>query len=126
MELKDFIRQTLEQIVDGVSAAKESVEQKNGIINPTAMSYTLDGKYNNIPHPLPSNVEFDVGLTATSNSGTKEGIGVFLGSINLGKSNENGTATVAVTRVKFIVPLILPAGESVAKPQRTKVPISGI
>lgn len=59
---------------------------------------------------MPQEVVFDVGLTSTDKSGSTEGIGVFLGSINLGKKNEVGAEHVAITKVKFTVPLVLPPG----------------
>lgn len=59
---------------------------------------------------MPQEVVFDVGLTSTNKSGSSEGIGVFLGSINLGKKNEIGAEHVAITKVKFTVPLVLPPG----------------
>ena len=39
---------------------------------------------------MPQNVEFDVGLTSIDKKGATEGIGVFLGSVSLGKKNETG------------------------------------
>ena len=61
---------------------------------------------------MPQDVVFDVGLTSTDKSGSSEGIGVFLGSVSLGKKNDVGTEDVAVTKVKFTVPLVLPPGKS--------------
>ena len=78
MELKEFVKATLEQIVEGVASAQESM--------------------------------FDVGLTATDKRGSAEGIGVFLGSISLGKKNETGVEQVVITKVRFSVPLVLPLG----------------
>lgn len=61
---------------------------------------------------MPQNVEFDVGLTSTNKSGSIEGIGVFLGSINLGKKNDESGEDIAVTKVRFTVPVVLPPGGS--------------
>ena len=59
---------------------------------------------------MPQDVVFDVGLTSTDKTGSSEGIGVFLGSVNLGKKNDSGAESVAITKVKFTVPLVLPPG----------------
>jgi hypothetical protein len=112
MELKDFVRETIQQIVEGVSEAQSSIEEKGAIINPSGIKFFKDGKWSNYHHAMPQNVEFDVGLTAIDKSGSSEGIGVFLGSVNLGKKNDSGTENVAVTKVKFSVPLVLPQGVS--------------
>ena len=115
MELKDFVRATLEQIVDGVYQAQENIDSKGGIVNPSGMNYFKDGQRSVYDHAMPQQVEFDVGLTSTDKSGSSEGIGVFLGSISLGKRNDAGSESVAVTRVKFSVPIVLPAGKKLVR-----------
>lgn len=111
MELKDFIRETLEQIIEGVSCAKKAIEKHGGTINPTSVSFRRDGDWNNYTSGMPQNVEFDVGLSAIDKKGSVEGIGVFLGSVSLGKKNDQGIEHTAVTRVRFSVPLVLPEGK---------------
>lgn len=112
MELREFIKTTLEQIVDGAADAQKSISEKGGIVNPTSLHFQKDGLWNKFDHGMPQEVVFDVALTATNKQGTSEGIGVFLGSISLGKKNDAGSEDVAITRVKFTVPLILPPGET--------------
>ena len=118
MELKDFVRQTLEQIVAGVAEAQKAIEPLGGVINPGNMNYHQEGKWNSFSHAMPQQVTFDVGLTSTGKSGSTEGIGVFLGSVNLGKRNDSAAETMAVTKVQFTVPLVLPAGADLV--QRSK------
>ncbi len=115
MELKEFVKATLEQIVEGAALAQEAITEKGGIVNPSNMSFQKDGSWNNYRHAMPQEVIFDVGLTSTDKSGSSEGIGVFLGSINLGKKNDSGSEQVAITKVKFTVPLVLPPGEQLIK-----------
>ena len=111
MELKDFVKATLEQIVEGAALAQESIKEKGGIVNPSNMSYQKEGAWNTYNHSMPQEVVFDVGLTSTDKSGSTEGIGVFLGSINLGKKNDTGVEQTAISKVKFTVPLVLPPGD---------------
>jgi len=115
MELKDFVKETLEQIVEGAGLAQASIKAKGGIVNPSNMSYQKDGAWNTYNHSVPQEVVFDVGLTSTDKSGSTEGIGVFLGSISLGKRNDTGLKQVAVSKVKFTIPLVLPPGEKLIK-----------
>ena len=115
MELKEFVRATLEQIVEGTALAQQSIKARCGIVNPSNMSFQKDGAWNNYNHAMPQEVVFDVGLTSTDKSGTTEGIGVFLGSISLGKKNDLGAEQVAVTKVKFTVPLVLPPGDALIR-----------
>ena len=111
MELKEFVKVTLEQIVEGAALAQQSIKAKGGIVNPSNMSFQKDGAWNNYSHAMPQEVVFDVGLTSIDKSGSTEGIGVFLGSISLGKKNDLGAEQVAVTKVRFTVPLVLPPGD---------------
>src|SRR5690348_11433047 len=115
MELKEFVRITLEQIVEGAALAQDGIKKKGGIINPSRLSFQKDGHWNNYSSPIPQEVLFDVGLTTSDKSGSAEGVGVFLGGINLGKKNDAGAEQIAVTRVRFAIPLVLPPGEALAK-----------
>ena len=115
MELKDFVKATLEQIVEGAALAQAAIKDRGGVVNPSNMSFQRDGQWNNYQHAMPQEVRFDVGLTSTGKTGSAEGIGVFLGSISLGKRNDSGSEEVAVTRVQFTVPLVLPAGQDLIK-----------
>jgi hypothetical protein len=108
MELKNFVKTTLEQIVEGVSESQEKIKNLGGNVNPSKVAFKKDGALNRYDSAMPQDVNFDVGLTSTDKEGSSEGIGVFLGSISLGKKNESGVEHVAVTRVQFTVPLILP------------------
>lgn len=110
MELKLFFQEAIENIVDGVVAAQSSIKDKGAEINPRKVQFQENGQWNNHNSGMPRFVEFDVGLTSANKTGSSEGIGVFLGSISLGKKNNEGTEHVAVTRIKFSVPLVLPRG----------------
>src|SRR5687768_11055271 len=101
MELKEFIRTTLEQIVEGAALAQQAIKEKGGIVNPVSMRFQKDGQWNDYHHAMPQEVVFDVGLTSTDKSGSTEGVGVFLGTINLGKRNDTTGEQTAVTKVKF-------------------------
>ena len=115
MELKDFVKATLEQIVEGAAEAQKSISDRGAIINPSSVQFQKDGTWNTYDHAMPQEVVFDVALTSTDKKGSSEGIGVFLGSISLGKKNEAGMEQLATTRVRFTIPLVLPAGEKLVK-----------
>lgn len=121
MELKNFVKETLQQIVEGAAMAQEAISEQGGSVNPSSMRFQKDGVWNNYDHAMPQEVVFDVGLTSTDKSGSSEGIGVFLGSINLGKRNEEGAEQVAVTKVRFTVPLVLPPGEKLKNQRYSSV-----
>jgi hypothetical protein len=111
LELKDFIKESIRNIVEGVAEAQELIKDKSAGINPKKVQFKENGQFNYHNSGKPQFVEFDVGLTSIQKSGSSEGIGVFLGSISLGKKNDDGTEHTAVTRIKFSLPLVLPSGE---------------
>lgn len=108
LELRDFIKETIENIVDGVTAAQASIKDKGAQINPRRVQFSENGCFNDLNSEVPRFVEFDVGLTAVNKAGSSEGIGVFLGTVSLGKKNDQGTEHTAVTKIKFSLPLVLP------------------
>ena len=110
MELKDFIKEAIENIVEGVVAAQESIKGNGAQINPQKVQFREAGLWNNHNSGMPRFVEFDVGLTSANKTGSTEGIGVFLGSISLGKKNQEDVEHTAITRIKFSIPLVLPSG----------------
>ncbi|MBJ7575469.1 hypothetical protein [Luteimonas sp. MC1828] len=113
MDLKDFVSQTLVQIATGVKDAQAQVKDLGGTVNPSLNSgHELAGKlgflYTRDSSMAPV-VQFDVALTVAEGSGTKGGIGVFAGAVNLGSSGQSQSEQSSVSRVKFAVPLTLPA-----------------
>jgi len=116
MDLQDFIKQTLVQIVKGVEEASKELEQTNAVISPkihqpnptkevTGMLTVRDGNPATI-------VSFDVALNSTEGTGTKGGIGVVAGFVNLGSSGESNKENATASRVKFNVPVSLPYGNN--------------
>jgi hypothetical protein len=112
MDLQDFVAQTLCQIVEGVKTAQEKVKASGAVVNPHLNSgheqlgkagflFTSDG-----PAQV---VQFDVALTVMEGTGTKGGIGVFAGAINLGSGGQSKAENTSVSHVKFSVPLLLPS-----------------
>jgi len=111
MELRDFVSETLTQIVEGVTSAQSKANQSGAKINPhLRTSFEQAGKLGFLQtgEGFAQIVQFDVALTVTEGTGTKGGIGVFAGAINLGSSGQSQTESSSVSRVKFSVPLSLP------------------
>ena len=111
MELKDFIKETITQIVDGVVEAQVAIAKHGAEINPKKVQFKEAGQYNYHNSGKPQMVEFDVGLTIIKKVGSADGVGVFLGAISLGKKNDEGSEHTAVSRIRFSLPVVLPSGE---------------
>jgi len=110
ISLKDFISQTLTQLVEGIKDAQGNVEDLGGSVNPKG-SLHLSGSSATIQHKetsrMGSEVEFELAVTGsdTAKGDGKLGIWVLAGSIS--KSLETGY----VNKIRFSVPVIFPKGE---------------
>jgi hypothetical protein len=111
MELKEFVAETLKQIVEGLVVAQEHVKDKGATINPQDLTstsgfprYYTCGDGTNVQM-----IEFDVSLIATEGKEAGGHIGVFFGSLGAGARGKSETENSATNRVKFSVPIILPS-----------------
>ncbi len=114
MNLKDFVKDSITQIIEGIVEADDIISEKKAHVNPTYRSTTgsaipIAGNY----HML----KFNVAVTETkeakagAKAGVKTGIvGVFLGASAeaggaIGKGSEN------LSRIEFEVPVTYPLAE---------------
>ena len=113
MELKDFVREALVQIADGVQEAQSALEKSSSSaeVNPsTANRYDVKS---NIFGDSKSGkpiflIEFDVAVTAAEGTQTKGGIGVVVGAIALGSQGKSDSTNSSISRIQFKVPMALP------------------
>ncbi len=100
MELKDFVRDTLVQIVDGVVEARQNLIQKNADVNPVGGNFdphSLNGKQWSREKGVTELVHFGVALTQEDAKGTKGGIGVFLGGHGLGSQGQSEASSSSLS-----------------------------
>lgn len=115
MELKEFVKETLIQIVDGVTEAQSLLVEKRCIINP-AGDYSIEG----IPSMKRSRgvsntafvitpVSFKIHYQVVEDSKISTGIGGSLLSVLTSKlDGSTGVNSIEVQEVSFSVPVILP------------------
>lgn len=113
VELKDFIYETLAQIVGGVVDARNKINalNANARVNPY-----LDPMADQLAkHGLTlaggdavQLVEFEVSITAKDVSGTKDGVGIFVIPFTLGSSGQSSSEQSGSSKISFRVPLTLP------------------
>lgn len=114
MDLENFVSQTLSQIISGVKSAQVEAAKHGATVNPHLSANTTElGKQGFLwgNGAAAQIVQFDVALTVLEGTGTKGGIGVFAGAINLGSAGQSKNESSSVSRVKFSVPLTLPQNE---------------
>ncbi|KAA6323019.1 hypothetical protein EZS27_027505 [termite gut metagenome] len=103
MELKEFVKETLIQIVDGVQEAQRGIKGLNSVINPKILIErgSRGEKYDSKTYT----VDFEVVLTRGDAEGNNIGIGVLFGAITIGGKTKAATEKVSATSVRFSVPI---------------------
>lgn len=105
MDLKDFIRDTLLDIIQGVKEAqKESLKSKAVICPGVIIS---DGTHYNFSF---QKVQFNIILGDESSTGESKGIKVQFPQwgINIGNSKDENQKNSGQTSVSFTIPIVLP------------------
>lgn len=117
MELKDFVRESLLQIIAGVSEAQDELEDTNAETNPRDVIFP---KSNLLPYihdkatggsKAVDFVEFDVAVTAQEGTQTKGGIGVVMGIVGIGSQGKSEQKNEQHSRLKFKILVALPYKE---------------
>lgn len=121
MELKEFIKETLVQISEGIVSAQNSCKSLNAVINPSWIDNADKGKTKvDGVNRVVSKILFEVALTSSDGTADKAGIGVLFGSFGIGGQKETDTQNISVTSVKFDISVVWPSIETktTSKPPR--------
>ncbi|KZL05508.1 hypothetical protein [Pseudovibrio sp. Ad26] len=113
MELKEFVTQSLQQIVEGIQEAQAASGGEH--INAGLQGISLNGNLiNGGSLGVFSTVEFDVAVSAEHNGGGKAALKVF----GVGVEGGGQTAASYANKIKFSVPVRLPDGDPTRVQQR--------
>lgn len=107
MELKEFIKETLKDIVSGVKEAQKSVSGLGGTVAPR----TTNGDYKNdggTEYRVVRNVEFEIGLTIEDSGERKGKIGVLSGVFSIGAGVSETSGVKSFNSVRFSIPVAFP------------------
>lgn len=110
MELQEFIKTALTEIVAGVAEASKAAKAHGGSVGSMMLyGHLKENKILTDENSRPvSTVEFDIALAEGSSKDTKGGIGVYLGAVGLGSQGASHGETSTHSRIKFSVPMVLP------------------
>jgi hypothetical protein len=112
MELREFVRSTLLEIISGVSDAQKALAEEGSTAVVNALASRQDIKrYSQRGTRLLEMVEFDVALTVTET--TDKGIGgrLSIAAASIGSQRGTSIENSEVSRVRFQVPVVLPMGK---------------
>lgn len=110
MDLKEFTKQTLAQIVEGAKEANVELEKINAFIPYTDMGNTKATYAIDVDkvQRLVINVDFDVAITTTEAENANGGASLKVASLlNIGGGGETKTENQTVSRIKYTLPLVL-------------------
>lgn len=124
MELREFVKTVLADIVNGVKDAQEGFAVLNGgQVSPEVLIQGTSSGRLDVPagcllstqQHLVQSVKFDIAVTVEKGSETKGGIGIFMGAIGVGSHGESTTSQTSVGRIQFEVPVSFPQAKAIAK-----------
>lgn len=122
MELREFVAETLKELIAGVKDAQQFAKENGALISPNLKVY--QNSIGNSSHPvyygsdgvtnhIMQVIEFDIAVTTATKDTEKGGIGVVSAILNAGVSSENQDTASEVSRIKFTIPVMFPIQESV-------------
>lgn len=115
MELKEFIKESLSQIIDAVKETQEKYKDTNVVICPDNIQEVKSGLYildeneydNYSSRSKVQNIDMDIAISVTEKEGNKSGLGIAK-IINAGISSENAQRNESISKIKFSIPIVLP------------------
>lgn len=117
MELKDFIKSTISQIIDSVSDLNEVYKDKDATINPLSFVRIKDMQsvQTGSGERLLTNVEFDLTVSIDESKNTDGKVNVMSCVIGGGASKSHTEGNSSISRVRFSIPVVLPAKRITSK-----------
>ena len=113
MKLKDFVAETLNEIIDGVMEAQTHYQGKGGSVNPDTLSSSgsPEGKiWDRSSKTYAQKIDFDVAVTTSEGTEARGGVGIFVGPIGLGSQGKLDASNISYNRIRFSIPIVLPSG----------------
>lgn len=114
MELQDFVKEALVQVIGGVTAAQDEIRKagSSAEISPALKTNweTLErqGKAMSDSGRVVQLLEFDIAVTVAEKTQTKGKIGIAIGVLGLGSQGQSESSDSSASRIKFSVPILLP------------------
>ena len=112
MELRQFVAESLKQIMLGIADAQEAGGDTDAVVNPRGLNhYRTDAQLFQWSDDgrRAEKVEFDIAVTTVDGTKTKGGIGVFVGPIGLGSQGQSDNSNSSESRIKFSLVVLFPS-----------------
>ena len=109
MELQEFIRSVLVQIVRGVEQAQSELKDSKATINPLGIKAQVALEQNK-ETPSFTDVEFEVAVEVKTQGEQSGGVGVQVAVFKMGVDGKKAESESHVSKLRFAVPVHLPPG----------------
>jgi len=110
VDIKEFISETLSQIVDGVVEAQQRTKEKRAVVVPH--------------HEYFKRVGFDVAVTVVESMEKTGKAGITVWSVGGGVSGKSEKSSSTVSRIQFEIPIELPKGSETPSSPDQMIPNS--
>ena len=107
MNLQQFVKESLLQVIGGVTEAQDEAPEKPGKINPLPDSYGVNQSAGLYQGTTIQHIDFDVAVTVSEGTQASGGLTV----LGMGAKGGITESSSYVSRLKFRVPVALPPGK---------------
>ncbi|OGU01590.1 MAG: hypothetical protein A2X82_15585 [Geobacteraceae bacterium GWC2_55_20] len=121
MDLKDFIKEAIKDISEAISEMNGELAEVGTIVNPKDVHPTIKNEdvygylmkeQENSDYRRPVHlIRFDVAVSSATKKDGKEGIGVNVVGIKIGKDGTQADESKMSSRLQFSIPVALPVGK---------------
>jgi hypothetical protein len=117
MDLRNFIKETLVQIAQGIDDASKALDGSTAIVNPRSVAGAHGTNDTKVYGYLAEDKEyrkavqainFDVAISVAQGTETKGGVGLVVGPVVLGSQGKSDASNTSHSRIQFTVPMVLP------------------
>ena len=122
MELKDFVKETLVQISQGIEEANIELNDSKAMVNPLNISGHTENAQTYARTKAPSEsspnkrlvqpVSFDVAVVAEVGEKGEAGAKLSIASIGIGAKGSTESTNRSESRINFIIPMVYPGFEN--------------
>lgn len=114
MELQEFIRAVLVQLVRGVENAQDDLKTSKASINPLGTKAQIALEQDK-EMPSFTNVEFEVAVEVKNSGEQSGGVGIQVAVFRMGVDGKKAESESHTSRLRFAVPVHLPLGKFLGK-----------
>ena len=116
MDIKEFVRNTIVQVVEGVnSASLELKESGSKVLLGSQVARGVGVVFNSNGEHINS-LDFDIAVVAVEKDSISGGAGLKIAGVNLGGSTKNELSNQSISRIQFSVPIQFALQETTRNP----------